>query len=40
MKIPKGLNYTEYRANFSGISVGVARWLGSPHRRANEPWSD
>ena len=31
MKIPKGLNYTEYRANFLGIFVGVARWLDSPH---------
>ena len=31
MKIPKGLKYTEYRANFLGIFVGVARWLGSPH---------
>lgn len=31
MKLPKGLNYTEYRANFLGIFVGVAQWLGSPH---------
>ena len=36
MKIPKGLNYTEYRANFLGIFVGVARWLGS---HTDEPTS-